>query len=63
MSEVFAFTKDKKILKLCYKPIIYYLKLWEMAEDGLIFSRDGGWSWCDNLDNIDAKIKALLMRE
>lgn len=56
IGKYYEFTGDKDVLKLSYEPIIQYLKLWEIGQDGLVIKREGNWYWFDHLVNVDAKI-------
>ena len=56
LGRYYEFTGDKKTLELSFKPIIQYLLLWEMGQDGLVEKREGDWYWFDHLNAIDSKI-------
>ncbi len=49
-------TGDKDILRLTYRPIAEYLRLWDMGKDGFVINRRGNWNWFDHNFNIDEKI-------
>lgn len=49
-------TKDIDVLKLAFEPIIAYLKLWDLQDDGLISNRKGNWEWYDHNFNIDGRV-------
>lgn len=40
----------------CFVPVIRYLQLYEMGENGLIAHRDGGWNWFDHSFNQDIPV-------
>lgn len=47
---------DTEILKDCFEPMVRYLKLYEMDQDGLVAHREGGWAWVDHLYNYDTAV-------
>lgn len=53
ISVYYEFTGDKEILEMAFEPMVRYLRLWEMNEEGLIKSRPGDWYWFDHLYNQD----------
>lgn len=56
IAQYYKYSGDKSVLSLCFQPIIDYLQLWEMKEDGLISKREGDWYWFDHLYNVDEKV-------
>lgn len=53
IASYFQITRDSDCLRECYEPVLSYLRLFEMGDDGLIQSRKGNWAWHDHLYNID----------
>jgi len=56
IASYFQITGDLECLRECYQPVISYLRLFEMEDNGLIQSREGNWGWHDHLYNIDDKV-------
>ena len=56
IAEYFRHTGDREILSFCLEPMVDYVKLWEMDDQGLVVPRHGDWYWFDHLDNIDAPV-------
>ena len=52
----FEYTGDTAMVKYFYPHVKRYLSIWEIAGDGLIKHRDGGWNWNDWGGNIDEKV-------
>lgn len=50
------YSGDTEILKDCFEPMVRYLMLYEMNEEGLVKNRISGWPWFDHLYNIDADV-------
>jgi hypothetical protein len=55
IAQYVKYTGDTSVLQTCFLPIIRYLQLFEMSEDGLIALRSGNWGWMDHLHNIDKR--------
>lgn len=51
----YEYYKELDVLKLVFDPIIQYLKLWEMNNEGLV-RRLGDWDWYDHLANVDKEV-------
>ncbi len=49
----YDYTNDIGILKQVFKPIINYVKLWGIQDNGCLVHRKGDWDWYDHLDNVD----------
>jgi hypothetical protein len=47
---------DNSVIEDCFVPVIRYLQLYEMGENGLIAHRDGGWNWFDHSFNQDIPV-------
>lgn len=56
VAEYTAFTGDGEPLELSYPAMEDYLKLWDMAENGLVMPRPGDWYWFDHGEGIDAPV-------
>ena len=56
LGEYYAGTQDTDVLEMAFEPIIRYLKLWEMNDDGLLQARSGNWRWYDHLWNVDEDV-------
>lgn len=50
------YSGDDSVLIECFEPIIEYLKLWDIKDDGMVTKRTGDWYWFDHLYNVDEKI-------
>jgi alpha-L-rhamnosidase len=50
------YSGDDSVLIQCFEPIIEYLKLWDIKDDGMVVKRTGDWYWFDHLYNVDEKI-------
>lgn len=49
-------TGDSATIRAAYPAVKRYLGIWNMASNGLVQHRDGGWSWGDWGANIDMQI-------
>ncbi len=49
-------TKDKALLEFSFEPVLKYLKLWDMGQDGLVVSRTGDWKWFDHKQYVDEAV-------
>ena len=56
LAQYYHYTGDLDVLRLAFEPVVNYLKLWSMDEQGLVCSREGGWPWFDHLNNVDAPV-------
>lgn len=56
LASYYQSTKDTEVLKLAFEPIMAYLKLWHLQDDGLISNRKGDWEWYDHNFNVDGRI-------
>jgi len=56
IKEYYINTGDREILKICLKPAIKYLMLWNLSINGEVEKRCGDWYWFDHLNNIDSKL-------
>lgn len=56
LGEYYHYTHDREVLEFSFDPIITYLKLWGMGEDGKLISRQGNWRWFDHLYNVDEAV-------
>lgn len=56
ISAYYEFTGDAEILEMAFEPMVRYLRLWSMNEEGLIESRSGDWYWFDHLYNQDKTV-------
>ena len=56
IGEYYHYTKDPEIPNLVLEPIVNYLKLWEMEENGHLITRESDWRWFDHLWNVDADV-------
>ncbi len=56
IAQYYEFTGDKATLADCFYPMVNYLKLWDMGDDGMVVRRQGDWCWFDHLNNQDAPI-------
>ncbi|HZJ79082.1 MAG TPA: alpha-L-rhamnosidase C-terminal domain-containing protein [Dysgonamonadaceae bacterium] len=50
------YTGDIELMKKAYPHIKRYLSLWEVAEDGTVPFREGGWTWGDWGTQIDRNL-------
>ncbi|MBR5496265.1 MAG: hypothetical protein IKV58_02630 [Oscillospiraceae bacterium] len=58
IAKYYEHTGDKETVQLCYEPMLAYLKISHMKENGLIDLRNGGWAWFDHGNNCDIEILA-----
>ena len=56
LGEYYTYTGDKEVLEIALEPIVNYLKLWDIDEQGLVVPRDGNWRWFDHLWNVDEAV-------
>ena len=56
LGEYYTYTEDKEVLEIALEPIVNYLKLWDVDEQGLVVPRDGNWRWFDHLWNVDEAV-------
>lgn len=56
LGEYYANTQDTQVLTFAFEPIIEYLKLWQIAENGLLQPRNGHNYWFDHLWNVDKSV-------
>ena len=56
IGEYYHYSKDAEIPPLVLEPMVNYLRLWEMGEDGLLLPRKGNWRWFDHLWNADEAV-------
>jgi len=56
VGEYYASTRDSEIPNLVLEPMVNYLKLWELGEQGLLIPRSGDWRWFDHLWNVDEDV-------
>ena len=56
LGEYYHYTHDQEVLEISFDPIITYLNLWGMDEDGKLISRQGNWRWFDHLYNVDETV-------
>ncbi|MEI6972517.1 MAG: hypothetical protein WCL44_13495 [bacterium] len=56
IAEYYRITGDRDVLRQCCGPVMRYLRLWKMGEDGLLQSRQGDWRWFDHLYNADEAV-------
>ncbi len=56
IGEYYHYSLDREIPPLVLEPMVNYLKLWDLDESGLVFSRKGDWRWFDHLYNVDGAV-------
>jgi len=56
LGEYYTYTGDKEVLEIALEPVVNYLKLWDMDEQGLLVPRTGDWRWFDHLWNADEAV-------
>lgn len=56
IAEYYRITGDRDVLRQCCDPVLRYLRLWTMGEDGLLQGRKGYWRWFDHLYNVDEAV-------
>jgi len=56
IAQYVKYSGDDSVLEAVFDPIISYLKLWDMGDDGLVAPRNGDWRWFDHLQNVDDKV-------
>lgn len=56
IGEYYHYTHDPEIPELVLDPMVNYLKLWELDEEGLLVPRQGNWRWFDHLWNVDGPV-------
>lgn len=56
VGEYYHYSQDPEIPNLVLEPMVNYLKLWNLDEEGLLVPRDGNWRWFDHLWNVDEAV-------
>ena len=55
IAQYYQYTADRSILELCFEPVVRYLMLWEMEDNGLVRQRPSN-GWFDHLFNVDKPV-------
>jgi len=56
IAQYVKYSGDESVLETAFEPMVRYLQLWQLDNEGLLVPRHDGWRWFDHLHNVDEAV-------